>query len=88
MTSKRPTEVPIREILLLGGSFNRIQGGLDLGGPIDDQGQFLYRLTGMIRDSDTQVDFAEDNRYFVAPSLTWRPNSNTTFTFLSHYQRG
>ncbi|MDR4485118.1 MAG: TonB-dependent siderophore receptor [Nitrospirales bacterium] len=87
MTSKRPTEVPLREILLLGGSWNRIQGGLDFGGPIDDQGQFLYRLTGMVRDSDTQVDYAKDNRIFIAPSLTWRPTSNTSFTFLSHWQR-
>ncbi|ULA62185.1 MAG: Iron complex outermembrane recepter protein [Nitrospira sp.] len=87
MTSKRATETPLREVLLLGGSFNRLQGGVDFGGPIDSAGRFLYRITGMVRDSDTQVDFAKDKRYFIAPTFTWRPQTNTSFTILGHFQK-
>ncbi|MCW5799650.1 MAG: TonB-dependent siderophore receptor [Nitrospira sp.] len=87
MTSKRPTEVPARELLLTGGSFGRIQGGLDLGGPIDEQGRLLFRITALGRHSDTQIDFAKDDRYFIAPSLTWRPSRNTSFTILSQFQK-
>lgn len=87
MTSKRPTEAPVREILLTGGSFKRMQAGIDLGGPIDEKGRFLYRITALGRYSDTQIDFAKDNRYFIAPSLTWRPNANTSFTILSQFQK-
>jgi len=87
MVSKRPTAQPFHEVQLLGGSFNRVQGSVDMSGPLDDKGQFLYRLTALGRGSDTQVDYSEDNRYFVAPSFTWQPDANTSFTFLSHYQK-
>lgn len=87
MVSKRPTAVPVREAFITGGSFGRIQGGLDLGGPIDSNGQFLYRLTGLVRNSDTQINHAHEDRYFIAPSISWRPTSDTTFTLLSHFQK-
>jgi iron complex outermembrane receptor protein len=87
MVSKRPLDVPFHEIEILGGSFDRVQGMLDLSGPIDDDHRYLYRLTGLVRGSDTQVDFAKDDRYFVAPSFTWRPDDDTSLTFLSHYQK-
>ncbi len=87
MMSKRPTAVPIREAFITGGSFGRIQGGLDLGGPIDSNGQFLYRLTGLVRNSDTQINHAHEDRYFIAPSISWRPTGDTTFTLLSHFQK-
>ncbi len=87
MMSKRPTAVPVREAFITGGSFGRIQGGLDLGGPIDSEGQFLYRITGLVRNSDTQIKHAHEDRYFIAPSITWRPSKDTTFTILSHYQQ-
>jgi len=86
MTSKRPTVDPFHEIQFLGGSFNRVQGSLDLSGPVAGRDDVLYRLVALGRGSDTQVDFVEDNRYYVAPSFTWKPGDATTFTFLSHYQ--
>ena len=39
-----------------------------------------------MRDSDTQVDHAKDERQFIAPSLTWLPNEDTSFTLLTEYQ--
>ena len=27
-----------------------------------------------------------ENKVFIAPSLTWRPTTDTSFTFLSQYQ--
>ncbi len=64
-----------------------MQGKFDLGGPIDETGVFSYRLTGLVRDSDTQVDFVKDNRIYIAPALTWRPGKDTTLTVLGHFQR-
>ncbi|SMF97449.1 iron complex outermembrane recepter protein [Methylomagnum ishizawai] len=87
LVSKRPTLEPLHQVELLGGSFGRVQGAVDLGGPLDDSGQFLYRLTALGRGSDTQVDHAKDDRYFVAPSFTWRPDADTSFTLLTHYQK-
>ena len=87
MVSKRPTLTPQYEILGSFGSFERFQGAFDIGGPIDKNGEFLYRIVGLGRDSNTQTDFVQDNKLFIAPSFTWRPTLDTTLTILSHYQK-
>ncbi len=87
MISKRPTATPHYEVEGTFGSFNRIQGAFDIGGPIDKNGEFLYRVVGLARQSDTQTDFVQDNKVFIAPSFTWRPTTDTSFTILSHYQK-
>lgn len=87
MVSKRPQARPHYEVEGTFGSFDRFQGAFDIGGPIDKNGEFLYRIVGLGRKSDTQIDFQQDNKLFIAPSFTWRPNVDTTFTILSHYQK-
>ncbi|MDQ8731841.1 TonB-dependent siderophore receptor [Bradyrhizobium sp. LHD-71] len=87
MVSKRPTAVPFGEIVGQTGSFGRAQGAFDFGGPIDKEGKFLYRLTGLGRVSDTQVDFMENNRGFIAPAFTWRPTWDTSLTILASHMR-
>ena len=41
----------------------------------------------MFRDSDTQTDYVKDDRIVLAPSLTWRPTNNTSWTVLGTYQK-
>lgn len=87
VVTKRPPRTPLRELEFEPGSFDRLQGKFDLGGPVDAAGTFSYRLTGLLRDSDTQVDFVQNDRVYLAPALTWRPGPDTSLTVLSHYQR-
>ncbi|MFJ2530320.1 TonB-dependent siderophore receptor [Pseudomonas helmanticensis] len=87
MVSKRPTATPLHEIKIGGGSYDRAYGAFDLGGPIDDQGEFLYRLTGVVNDSNSAIDYASQNRMMLAPSLTWLPNDRTTITVFGQYQK-
>ncbi|GLK75732.1 TonB-dependent receptor [Methylopila jiangsuensis] len=87
MTSKTPTETARGEIELLGGSHDRKQAAFDVSGPLDADGRFLYRLIGLARDADTQVDHVEDDKLFIAPSFTWKPTESTTLTLLGHYQK-
>lgn len=87
LVSKRPTAEPYHEIQLQTGSFNRKQGAFDLSGPVDGEGRLLYRLTGLARDSNTQVDYTEEQRVSIAPALTWRPDGDTSLTILGRYQR-
>lgn len=86
MVSKRPTATPQNEIVGTFGSFDRFQGAFDTSGPIDKNGEFLYRLVGLARSTDGQQDFVHENKVFIAPSLTWRPTTDTSFTLLSQYQ--
>ncbi|MGQ9368212.1 TonB-dependent siderophore receptor [Azospirillum sp. ST 5-10] len=85
LTTKRPTETPLHEIQLQGGSFDRRQAAADLGGPLDGEGRWLYRLTALGRDSGTQIDHAPDDRVYVAPALTVRPTDRTRLTLLASY---
>lgn len=87
MVSKRPTARPLHEVVLGGGSYDRKYGAFDLGGPIDDQGEFLYRLTGVVNDSSSAIDYADQNRMMLAPSLTWLPNDRTSITVFGQYQK-
>lgn len=85
--TKLPTAQQFGEASISGGSFNRYQGQFDMGGPANKEGTVLWRLTGVVRDGETQVDFTKDNRVFIAPAITIKPNEDTTITLLANYQR-
>lgn len=85
--SKRPTTERVREIEVQYGTFNRKQLGFDFGGALDREGTLSYRLTGILRDAEAQVDFAKDQRLAIAPALTWRPSADTSLTILTSFQR-
>ncbi len=87
LVTKRPPSRQLGEVVLNYGSFDRMQAQVDVGGPIDPGGRWSYRLTGLVRQSDTQVDHVPDDRWFVAPALTWTPSAATTWTLLADYQR-
>ncbi|RAI57601.1 TonB-dependent siderophore receptor [Roseicella frigidaeris] len=86
MVSKRPTDTPFGEVVFSAGSHGRVQGAFDLGGPASQDGSVLYRMTGLVRGSGTQIDYVDDNRYFLAPAVTWRPTGDTSLTLLGHFQ--
>ncbi|MBE0704114.1 MAG: TonB-dependent siderophore receptor [Afipia sp.] len=87
MVSKRPTATTHYDFETTFGNFNYKQGAFDIGGPIDKNGEFLYRIVGLGRLADTQTDFMQNNMAFIAPSFTWRPTNDTSFTILSQYQK-
>lgn len=74
-------------VALQGGSFNRIQGSFDVGGRLNQDGTLLWRLNGLVRDADSQIDGVRNNRIYVAPSIRWAPTTNTSIAFLGSYLR-
>lgn len=88
IVSKRPTREPVRELQAQVGSFGRRQVAGDFGGAVDDDSTLLYRVTGVVRQAEYPVDGIADDRVFLAPALTWRPNGDTSLTLLSHVLRG
>ncbi|GGD28374.1 ferrichrome porin FhuA [Franconibacter daqui] len=86
MVSKRPTTEPLHEIQFQVGTDNLYQTGFDFNDSLDDNGEFSYRLTGLARSADAQQERAEEQRYTIAPSFSWRPDDKTNFTFLSYFQ--
>ncbi|QNI03634.1 TonB-dependent siderophore receptor [Halomonas sp. SH5A2] len=84
--SKLPEEERSGEVWAQYGSHNRKQLAVDVTGAADEDGKLLYRLVALKRDSDTQVDYVEDDGYLVSPSLTWRPSDDTEITLLVNRQ--
>ena len=87
LVSKRPQAESFNEIGVQFGSFNRKQVQFDSTGKLTKDGEWLYRFIGIFRDSGTQTDFVPDDRIVLAPSLTWRPANNTSWTVLGTYQK-
>ena len=87
LISKRPQAEASNEIGVQSGSFNRKQVQLDSTGKLTKEGEWLYRFIGVFRDSNSQTDYVKDDRIVLAPSLTWRPTNNTSWTVLGTYQK-
>jgi len=86
LVSKRPDAATHGEVYLQGGNYSLREVGLDFTGPLNDSGTFLYRIVGLANETDTQIDFADQERHFVAPSLTWLPTESTSVTVFGEYQ--
>lgn len=84
MTSKRPLDTPFREVTVQTGSFERKQVSFDFSDRFAGNPDALFRVVGLARDSNTQFDFQQDKREFIAPSVTLK-NDKTTLTFLASY---
>lgn len=87
VVSKRPTAEPLRELQMQIGDHNRRQVAGDFSGPLDSEGKLLYRITGVLRDAQLPAGKMPDDYSYIAPSLTWKPSSDTTLTLLSQFSR-
>lgn len=85
--TKRPTFDPLRSGFVSYGSFDTVEAGFDVGGPLGADGTLAYRLTGFYRDGATSMDNSVDDRALIAPALTWQPDDRTSFTLLTNFQR-
>lgn len=85
--SKRPTDYQRGEVAIVGGSGNRQQGNFDISGPLNDDKTLLYRFVALAREADGIFDHTADDRTYIAPSLTWQPNEQTSLTVLGSYQK-
>jgi iron complex outermembrane receptor protein len=86
LVSKQPTDTPYHEVFVQTGSYGRAQGGFDFSGPLTDDKQWLYRLTGVGLNTGTQTDYVDQQRVAISPALTWRPDQDTKLTIIANYQ--
>jgi iron complex outermembrane receptor protein len=87
LASKRPTFDTRKEVVASYGTYDRAQIQGDMSGLITEDGTFAYRIVGGFRNANTQVDHVNDDRWFIAPSIAWRPSSDTEVTLSLHHQR-
>jgi iron complex outermembrane receptor protein len=87
MVSKRPQEEFSGEVWAQVGNFDRKQLAVDVTGPIDEDGKWLYRLVALKRDAESQTEHVDDNSLVIMPSLTWRPTDQTSITVMVNEQK-
>lgn len=81
--SKRPDKDARQEVQLQAGSNDHIQGQFDVGGELHSDVQ--YRLVGVIRDAQTDIEQIDNDVTALAPTLSWQVGDNTGITFISQY---
>lgn len=84
--TKRPQQTPHGEIYTTFGE-DHFETGTDIGGPLDDQGIWSYRLTAMQQEGAHDGDYSNDDRIYVAPALTAKSRGGTSLTILTDYSK-
>ncbi|MDX8496342.1 TonB-dependent siderophore receptor [Mesorhizobium sp. VK22B] len=87
VVTKRPKDEPFHEIELLAGEHNRFQAALDASGPVNEDGSILYRFTSLGRLSETDLPAYPDDKLYLAPAITFKPDEDTRLTILGEYSK-
>jgi iron complex outermembrane receptor protein len=87
LVTKRPKEETFREVETVFGGHERAQLGFDFSGPVNEDKSLLYRITGLGRSADTDLEGYPDDKLYIAPALTFKPDEDTKLTILSELSR-
>jgi iron complex outermembrane receptor protein len=89
--SKKPPFEPLNYVEAGVNSFGSSYFSFDFGGPVATPSgpshELYYRLLGTVKGGDTQTAFTPDNNFFIAPSVTYKPDVDTTLTILASASR-
>lgn len=78
--TKRPLDTPYYAVQQQFGSWDLSRTSVDATGPLTPDGSLLYRFNGSYLDTESFRDFVSDQRTFLAPAVTWRPNREFELT--------
>jgi len=84
LTTKRPQFTDAARIDLSYGSNDYKSLGFDVTGPLNEN--IAYRVVGVAKDADSQVDYVEETRYTLMPSLTLNLSDNTSLNLYAYLQ--
>ncbi|WP_091918629.1 TonB-dependent siderophore receptor [Mesorhizobium sp. YR577] len=84
--TKRPQDEKHGEVYTSYGDGTK-EIGADFGGPIDADGVWSYRLTTLGKQGDQGWDYSNDDRLYIAPALTIKPQEGTSLTILTDYYK-
>ena len=87
VVTKKPTGQTKNEFSLTGGSFNLYRATLDMDGKLSKNGKLLYRLNLAAQNKDSFRENEFNDRYVVAPVVSYQLGSQTKVTAEYVYQR-
>lgn len=75
--TKKPLREPSYEVGFTAGSFDFYRPTLDFTGPLTEDGSLAYRLNAAYENAGSFRDGIESERFFVAPTLSWKISDDT-----------
>jgi iron complex outermembrane receptor protein len=87
LVSKRPTKTPQGSVEVGVNEYGQIYTALDSSGPLGDDDIWTYRLNAKLFGGDFYADEGDEFRGLIAPTLTYQPDAQTSFTLYGSYQR-
>lgn len=83
VVTKQPRADHVNEVIAEAGNYEHRALAADLGADVSSD--WSARLVLLARNADTAVDHVPNNVRYVAPSLRWKPNADTSLTLLAHH---
>lgn len=86
LVSEQPLSEPFYEANFELGNREQVAAGIDFSGPLDENGNVLYRLNAVYRDGAYFRDFDADvERAFIAPVVQWNISDRTDLNLFLEY---
>ncbi|WP_417881045.1 TonB-dependent siderophore receptor [Vibrio sp.] len=85
LIAKSPQKERSTDVSIATGSRNLVKASIDTTGQFGDSNVY-YRLIGSASHRDGQVDYTEEERYVIAPSIDWYVTDTTLVNFNFYYQ--
>ncbi len=82
--TKAPLWAPYYSVQQQFGSFDTYRTTVDATGPIN--GEWAYRVTGAYQNKQSYRDYVNNQRFFINPSITWKPTEATEIGLSFEYQ--
>jgi len=87
VVTKKPTGLTKGEASITTGSYGLFRGSLDLDGKLSDDGKLLYRLNVSAQNKNSHRANEYNDRYAIAPVISYQVDDKTKLTFEYNYQR-
>jgi len=84
---KRPTDEPLRKVAVGNYGGKQYFGHVDLGGPIDREGKFGYRINVAHQDGETPVDGQNIHHELVSGALDWHVSNSLLLQIEGAYRK-
>ncbi|OXA90428.1 TonB-dependent siderophore receptor [Flavobacterium hercynium] len=86
VVTKKPTGITKAEVSVMAGSYDFYRASVDLDGKLDKSGKLLYRFNGAFQKKGSHRPFEHNDRYVIAPVLSYQFDDKTKITLEYNYQ--
>jgi len=86
LVTKQPLDTPYYSVQQQIGSFDFYRTTVDATGPVTQDKSILYRVNMAYENAHSFRDFMKNNRFFIAPVVSWRPDQHTRVNLEFEYQ--